>query len=146
MSDKKSYRYIHVEMILRFFAYYDWHTKYNGKLSEFLNEYMACYRHINEEQLQEKRKLFHKTIQFINEVLLDVNHTKLGHSLLEALMFGIAKNITTLPTVKVQQARSYYMKLQIGVTQFAFSPLLPDISGHDHCKCLSLHVLPVSFS
>lgn len=112
MSDKKSYRFIHVEMILRFFAFYDRHEHYNGRLAEFLNHYMSQHRNINENQQAEKRELFIQTIQFIVDNLLEENHQKPGHSRLESLMFGVARNLPHLIHISKEQARLYYETLQ----------------------------------
>ncbi len=111
IRDNKSYRFIHVEMILRFFTWYDWHDRYHGRLTEFLNEYMAKHLKVSETEFQQKRELFEKTVQIIDDILED-NHPQLGHSFLEAMMFGVAKNLTTLSKMNKQQLISWYHKLK----------------------------------
>ena len=58
LNDNESERYKHVEIILRFFAFFDEHNKYPGVLSKFLNEYMRKNRNPSNEFIKEKTSLF----------------------------------------------------------------------------------------
>src|SRR5690606_37859666 len=66
LGDKDDQRYKHVEIILRFFAFYEELDKYNGILSKFLNEYMRRNRNPKEEFLNARRSIFERTTSIIN--------------------------------------------------------------------------------
>ncbi|WP_421268137.1 DUF262 domain-containing protein [Aeromonas veronii] len=85
-------RYKYVEIILRFFAFFDDISSYKGVLSKFLNEYMRKNRDIDEELINQKRTIFKLTVNIIEGRILHEDE-RLGSSLLEALLVGVAKNL-----------------------------------------------------
>ncbi len=91
-DEDDSHRYKYVEIILRFFAFFDDLSIYKGVLSKFLNEYMRKNRNIDEELINQKRTIFERTVNIIEECIL-FEDERLGSSLLEALLVGVAKNL-----------------------------------------------------
>ncbi|HBY5203640.1 TPA: DUF262 domain-containing protein, partial [Klebsiella pneumoniae] len=54
LNTKNSNRFKYVELILRFFSFYDNKDKYKGTLSKFLNGYMKKNRHLGKTDIQMK--------------------------------------------------------------------------------------------
>lgn len=96
LSDEDdSHRYKYVEIILRFFAFFDDLSIYKGVLSKFLNEYMRKNRNKDGDFINQKRAIFEQTINLIEQRIL-LDDERLGSSLLEALLVGVAKNLDYL--------------------------------------------------
>jgi Protein of unknown function DUF262 len=112
MGDSESERFKHVEIILRFFAFIDEYDKYSGVLSKFLNEYMRKNRNPNENFIQEKELLFKKVSSILNKNLSSKLTEKLGISILEALMFGTAKNLPKIEAVSDDEFSKKYLELK----------------------------------
>jgi hypothetical protein len=93
----KNYRFSNEELILRFFAFGDSLDEYNGRLSKFLNNYMFKMRNPDELFVSEKTILFERTTKLIYEKLLDKKSAaSFSKTLLEGLLYGVAKNIDSL--------------------------------------------------
>jgi hypothetical protein len=56
------------EMILRFFAFYFNGSKYQGKLSKFLDEYLQSGMKFNSQTLEQHREIFLKTIDIVHSI------------------------------------------------------------------------------
>ncbi len=113
LEKDKSYRFIYEELILRFFAFFDWLDKYNGKLSAFLNEYMNKHKDADETFISSKKHLFERVVDLLYIRILDSN--KLPHiskATTEGLMIGIAKNINTLEGLNDEVLKTYYDNLR----------------------------------
>jgi esterase/lipase len=113
LEKDKTYRFIYEELILRFFAFFDWLDKYNGKLSAFLNDYMNEYKDADETFISEKKHLFERVINLLYIRILSSN--KLPHiskATTEGIMIGIAKNINQLESLPDETLKSYYHKLR----------------------------------
>ena len=97
----KSYRFKWEELILRFFAFFDTYESYDGKLAGYLNKYMGANRKLSSEKLEEKKVLFFRTIDILNQHKNCFTKGKLPTSkaALEALFVGIAKNIEALSSI-----------------------------------------------
>lgn len=107
---RKKHRFITIEIILRFFAFYDEHTKYNGKLTDFLNNYMGKHRNLDESKLDEKEKIFKQTVDIINENITELSKRK-SIAVLESVMFGIASNLSKIKSMKREEISSLFNKL-----------------------------------
>lgn len=59
IDEDKSYRFAYEELNLRYFAFSDNLTSYNGKLAKYLNEYMFNKSKVSDKEIEEKRKHFH---------------------------------------------------------------------------------------
>lgn len=62
---RKSRRLKDMELILRFFAFLYYATKYESPMKDFLNRYMATNRHLKKQSEQELRSIFVKTTEMI---------------------------------------------------------------------------------
>jgi hypothetical protein len=112
-TDDKEDRFRKVELILRFFAFFDCYTKYRGKLASFLNDYMYDKRY-EEEEILTKEIIFNETIALISSGLsAEKSFSNISNVVMEALMFGIAKNIETLKKKNVSIIKKYYKNLII---------------------------------
>ena len=113
LEKDKTYRFIYEELILRFFAFYDWLEKYNGKLSAFLNDYMNEYKEADKTFISKKKHLFERVVDLLYIRILDSK--KLPHiskATTEGIMMGIAKNINELEALPNETLKSYYQKLR----------------------------------
>lgn len=88
---KENSRFVFEEFILRFFAFQDGLDNYNGKLTSFLNEYMEKNRDLSENEIDNKKDLFMKTIDIL--YLKRENDKNFSKVILEALLYGIGKNL-----------------------------------------------------
>lgn len=111
LGDKDDQRYKHVEIILRFFAFYDELDKYKGILSKFLNEYMRKNRNPKESFLNERRSIFDRTASVINNKIIR-DGERMGSSTLEALLVGVAKNIDHCEDMEEVDVRRKYEELK----------------------------------
>jgi hypothetical protein len=62
---RKSRRLKDMELILRFFAFLYYATKYESPMKDFLNRYMATNRHLKKQSEEELRSIFVKTTEMI---------------------------------------------------------------------------------
>lgn len=111
LGDKDDQRFRHVELILRFFAFYDDLKNYRGVLSKFLNEYMRKHRDPSEDFLREKSELFERTVSLINRRIVNEGD-KIGTSTLEALLVGVASNIDHLEALESDGLRHRFEELK----------------------------------
>lgn len=97
MEEHNNYRFAKQELILRMFALLDRYTQYQGNLAAFLNDYMQDFRNPDPAFLADKEKLFKRTVSLINERIFGgTSPTGLSLTVLESLLFGVAKNIDAL--------------------------------------------------
>ena len=111
-KDETKDRFRKIELILRFFAFLDDHTHYNGKLTSFLNSYMFKKRR-REEDIPAKSKIFNDTVELIYNKISDKESLSNSKSnvIIEALMFGVAKNINSLKNVGIMDVKRRYKRL-----------------------------------
>jgi len=97
MKQGESYRFSKQELILRFFAFHDKHTKYTGHLANFLNSYMGEHQNANEEFVDNKADLFTRTVECLyKNVFADKGPGKFPNTVLEGVLIGVGKNIDYL--------------------------------------------------
>lgn len=112
IKEKKSYRLSKEEIILRFFAFYDNLKHYDGSLSKFLNEYMSDNKNPSSDWLKEKEDLFSESVGIIFEKISDKKMiSKTSNVYLEALLYGVSKNLKFLKTQKATTLKAMYKKL-----------------------------------
>jgi len=112
MKPNQSYRFTKQEIILRFFAFHDRTSSYEGHLAKFLNDYMYDNRDPSPLFLQQKRDLFTQTVDCIwDKIFSGDSPSKLSLTVLEALLVGVSKNITELIAQGAATARNRYKKL-----------------------------------
>ena len=109
-----SYRFMKEELILRFFAFYDRYKKYKGSLTTFLNNYMFDNRTLKLQQLNEKRDLFKNTVEIIfHNMTKEKSIEKTSNVFIEALLFGVGKNIKYLANQKKEKLVQLFNQLKI---------------------------------
>ncbi len=118
-------RFRRVELILRFFAFFDKHSEYENKLASFLNDYMYENRLAGEDFIVAKRELFKNTVNVLYEKVADneplqkkTPNNKVSNALMEALLIGIARNLTKIEHKTKVQLKSAFTKI---ITNSAFS-------------------------
>lgn len=100
-------RMISEERVLRFFAFYDDLSNYEGKLNKFLNEYMNKYRY--ESDNKNRKEVFESVIEVIKKIGL--HQIGKSNALKDAALFGIAKNLPTLKSKSNVDLRNILKKL-----------------------------------
>ncbi|MFZ2727269.1 MAG: DUF262 domain-containing protein [Methylococcaceae bacterium] len=83
-------RFANEEMILRFFAFSDELEMYNGKLANFLNNYM-----FNNRELVKNSNSYLNSLIVI-EKMIHQPYKTLSKTILEGLLYGVSQNIETL--------------------------------------------------
>ena len=71
MSAKQSYRFTKQEIIVRFLAFHDKSSKYEGHLAKFLNDYMHDHQNGSPQFIEQKKTLFTRTIDCILEKIFN---------------------------------------------------------------------------
>jgi hypothetical protein len=112
-KDSEKKRFTFVELILRFYAFIDFRTNYKGRLAKFLNDYMAKKRNITQEELEQKRLLFQRVAAVIDSKVFEPKESRLLFSVLEALLYGVAKNIDKLERLPVEDLRERFKLLKL---------------------------------
>ncbi len=120
ISNKNNYRMKWEELILRFFAFLDSYESYTGNLSGFLNKYMESNRNLPAEEIEDKKNKFTEVINFIfsHKNIFIISKSKAP---LEALLVGIAKNLSTISNLSDDQLKERALKFN---TEIADSPEL----------------------
>lgn len=110
--DDKSYRFAFEELNLRFFAFSEYLAKYNGRLAKFLNDYMYDKEKnpkgekITDKEVEEKRKLFQKTVDLTyTKVYNSQSAEKVSKSLIEAILVGVGKNIQYIDALTIPESQ-----------------------------------------
>ena len=91
-SSHRGDRFKTQEQILRFFAFNETLNSYNGKLSKFLNDFMASHQNADENTIEKFRNLFSRVISFLGEM----KNPPKTIVLREALLFATGMNIETI--------------------------------------------------
>ena len=109
----KSYRQSKEELILRFFAFTENLGKYDGTLSRFLNDYMNENRNPPTNWLNEKYRLFEESVDIIFVKIADKKTiAKSSNVFVEALLFGIGKNLNWLRSQNSITLKEYFSRLK----------------------------------
>jgi hypothetical protein len=129
MKKEVGFRFTKEELILRFFAFYDQHKEYGGRLAKFLNEYMADNRNIDDPTALEKTDLFSRTINLVFSKLFDGKApTKTPISIIEATLVGVAKNIDVIEAIDPNDIKAKYNAL-LQHEEFSDQKLSEGLSG-----------------
>lgn len=105
LKNDDSYRFRHEEIILRFFAFFDDKEKYTGRLAKFLNLYMLKHKDLNRDSLKVKKQLFESTVDEIFDKISDKQALDISITVLETLMYGIAKNLAVIKNSTKENVR-----------------------------------------
>lgn len=119
IEEDKTYRFAFQELNLRYFAFSEWLTKYNGRLAKFLNDYMfekeknPKVEKITDKEIETKRKLFQKTIDLTyTKVFNSKSAEKISKSIIEATLIAVSKNITYIDSLTIQETMGLYETLK----------------------------------
>lgn len=127
----RAYRFGFEELLLRFFAFYDRHKKYNGRLAKFLNDYMFEHKEIDDNAIAKRRNLFNRTIDLLVNNLSDgVDVKTLSKALIEGLLVGVAKNIDYLEQLEPEGLVRLYDAFRSS-EEYSFENLKSDLSARD---------------
>lgn len=108
----KEDRYRKIELILRFLAFFDHYLNYRGKLTTFLNVYMKEHRFASAKEIACKKKLFEETVKLINEELFEGKRlSKTSNALIDALLLGVAYNLTSLQKKSSKEVKQMYQSM-----------------------------------
>lgn len=95
------------ERILTFIALYNSLSKYNGKMTSFLNEFMKTNSSANPKWLEMQKILFEKTIKEAFKIKLKMQK----NIYIDAVLYGVAKSIETYPERSWEQLNQRYEEL-----------------------------------
>ncbi|MBX2993888.1 MAG: DUF262 domain-containing protein [Bdellovibrionaceae bacterium] len=127
IKSDKTYRYKREELILRFFAFYNNSDQYNGKLANFLNEFMRDHKNLSELKRKQWKGLFVRSIDCIsNAGLVKLNSEP--NAVVEALLYGIAKNIDHVEELAPSKFKKQYVSLK-AFSEFQDENLRNDLSN-----------------
>lgn len=119
-------RFGHEERILRFFAFNERWSYYQGKFATFLNDYMEAYKNCDHLQLEKFNYLFHETMLIANRI--DERHfTKV---VADAVLVGIAHNIERLKDKSSEEVNNRFHTL-ISMEEFSTIALSQGLGQKD---------------
>lgn len=111
-------RFRRIELVLRFFAFYDKEEAYKSKLAAFLNDYMYDKRFSDNDFIELKRQLFKDTVDILYEKIADgeplqrkLSNGKVSNALMEALLIGVARNLPKAADKNKTQLKSAFTKI-----------------------------------
>jgi hypothetical protein len=112
MRKDQLYRFTKQEVILRFMAFHDRASTYEGHLAKFLNSYMHEYQDASPEFLEQKKELFTRTVDCaFDKIFGKEPPPKLPITILEAVLVGVAKNLDSLVAMPAPDVRARYDQL-----------------------------------
>ncbi len=112
LKENETKRLSKVELILRFFSFFDNLSDYNGKLSKFLNDYMNLHKNPTPNWIETKEKLFNETVSIIYHKIGDKKSAGLSNVYIEAILYGIGKNLNFLKNKNGAEVKGYLEKLK----------------------------------
>lgn len=110
IAESKNKRFQDEELILRFFSFEENSKSYKGRLTSFLNEYMRENRNLDKNFIEDKKLLFEKTVNIVQKIS-GATTKKLSNVTLDALLFGVAKNLEHLNDVDTKKINILFSKL-----------------------------------
>lgn len=93
---RKSSRLKDMEMIVRFFAFFYYSSKYQSPMKDFLNKYMSTNRSLQKQQESDLREIFTLTTQTILEGIGRKSFRPkraINAAVIDSLMVGVAKRL-----------------------------------------------------
>jgi hypothetical protein len=112
MKVGNSYRFTKQEIILRFLAFHDRMSAYEGNLAGFINDYMQEHRNGSPTFIERKRILFQRTVECISKKIFPESlPSKMSITLLEGLLVGVAKNIDALEVESAAKVRTRFTRM-----------------------------------
>jgi Protein of unknown function DUF262 len=112
MGKDQLYRFTKQEVILRFMAFHDRASTYEGHLAKFLNVYMHEHQNASQEFLDKKKLLFSQTVDCVFDKIFGKEAPpKIPITILEAVLVGVSKNLDALMTATPAVVRARYEQL-----------------------------------
>lgn len=129
----KSKRLKDMELILRFFAFYNYADQYRSPMKDFLNRYMATNRHLQRQSEEELQELFEETVSVIRDAIgprAFRPRRAVNAAVVDSLMTGVAKRIAEKGEIKnkkqfaeqydkLMKTRDYLAAVETGTSQEA---------------------------
>jgi len=119
IDNAKTYRFAFEELNLRFFAFSERISKYNGRLAKFLNDYMYDKENnpktskITVKEIEDKRRNFQKTVDLTYIKIFDSKGLgKLSKTIIEALLIAVGKNTSYVESLTNNEAKRLFQKLK----------------------------------
>lgn len=113
IEDINNNRFSNEELLLRFYAFYYSLDYYTGRLSDFLNNFMFINKDLDESTLAEYVTLITDTLNLIINKVDNINKIcKLKKTILEGLLIGVAKNLSTLQHVNKTEFEKLFSKFE----------------------------------
>lgn len=113
IKDDKVYRFLKIELILRFFAFYYKSKSYRGRLTSFLNDFMEENKNMSEQNIETYKRMFDSAIKIVYEKIAQKKSIeKLSNAFWDAMMYGIFKNLEFLKTKSASTVTRYYNRLK----------------------------------
>lgn len=113
LQPKGLYRFRYQEVILRFLAFYDNRSAYEGQLAKFLNSYMHNNRNAGKTFVRNRSRLFERTVDCLfNKALRGKRpDKKIPITILESALVGVAKNLSALENATAPTVANRYRNL-----------------------------------
>jgi hypothetical protein len=128
MRPNQSYRFTKQEIILRFLTFHDRTSAYEGHLAKFLNTYMYDNRNASPTFIDQKRVLFHNTVDCIwSKIFSSKAPAKLSVTVEEAMLVGVSKNLASLSALPAAVLQARYSQL-VNDDEFSESALREGLS------------------
>lgn len=129
MKREYGYRFTKQELILRLFAFHDRYMDYRGRLARFLNDYMDDNKNPGSEFIEQKKRLFNRTIDLtFRKVFEGKVPDKLSITVLEATLVGISHNLDYLEAQPTNKVKELYNKL-LSHEELSEEKLIEGLSG-----------------
>lgn len=122
-------RFNNEERILRFFAFYYNYLNYKGKLASFLNDYMHSNKDISDDEVELYTNLFINTLNVANKIK-DKPDSK---NVVDSVLVGIARNISTLSTLDDMSINNIYDTL-MRQPEFSFEEMQEGLGATEKVK------------
>lgn len=119
-------RFSHEERILRFFAFYEQWSYYQGRFAAFLNDYMDTYKDCSTQKIEEFKTLFSDTLDIANKI----GEHSMTKVVADAVLVAIAKNNNKLKTKTSEELYGLYSNL-VRLPEFSASELSQGLSQKD---------------
>lgn len=104
-----NYRYQYEELYLRVIAFSENLDKYNGKLSNFLNDFMDDHLNPSDSKCLEWKN---KLLQTLSLVFRDERIAKFSKTIVEAILYGVYKNLNNEALLNEEVFRSRVNELK----------------------------------
>lgn len=122
-------RFNNEERILRFFAFYYEIDQYKGKLASFLNDFMRTHKDLTEDVKNEYASLLSRSLK----VAMKIERLSTSKNVFEAVLIGIAANISVLETKGTEDINKLYKDVE-GDENFSEEALKEGLGSLDKVK------------